>query len=122
MKELHALWDSGVYKYQDDTALPLTDASWDKIGAWSKDIRSNYPESSFSELDNDVTTWSNEGFTLAKDFVYKNIQQNTLPSDEYVKGGQVIVDKQLAKGGYRLAKIFLDSWSKKATIKSFLQK
>jgi len=46
--------------------------------------------------------WASEGYKLATEFVY-NIEQNTLPSDDYVREGQKIVHQQLTKGGYRLA-------------------
>ena len=60
-----------------------------------------------ADLQKPETEWAHEGYEIATSFVY-NITQNTLPSDEYVKGGQKIVHYQLAKGGYRLAKLLQD--------------
>jgi len=36
-------------------------------------------------------------------FVYEKIEQNTVPSDEYITEARKIVHRRLALGGYRLA-------------------
>lgn len=82
--ELHALWDSAVDQYKTDYALPLSDYHWNKLGNISETLRTTYPQSSFDELNNDYTTWSAEGYKIAKDFVYVGVQPNGWPSDEYM--------------------------------------
>ena len=42
------------------------------------------------DLTKPETEWASEGYKIATDFVYKNIEQNSTPSDQYVKEGQHI--------------------------------
>jgi hypothetical protein len=67
------------------------------------------PEHKFTDSDiqadlmKNETEWASEGYEIATTFVYSNITQYTLPSDEYVEGARAIVHRRLALGGYRLA-------------------
>jgi hypothetical protein len=63
------------------------------------------------ELKKPEKTWADEGYKLATEIVY-NIEQNTLPSDDYVQTARKIVHRQLAKGGYRLAQLLVDIFGK----------
>ncbi len=110
IKNLHSLWDSAVFKYGSKIKLPVEGNQWYKLAGWADDIRENYPRESFSELGDDYTKWSLEGYEIAKEYVYTDIEENGDPSDEYIERGQIVCDKQLAKAGYRLADILLDIW------------
>ena len=110
IKELHALWDSVVDKYPNDMDVPLSSDSWTTLGDISSALRGAHPASDFDDLDNSYKTWSSEGYQIAKDFVYANIQQDSWPSSDYITKGQAIADKQLAKGGYRLAAALVNMW------------
>ena len=110
INNLHKLWDSGVFKYGTRLPLPLSDNHWDKLQGWSDDLRERYPPSSIEELDADYTQWSFEGHEISKNYVYPDIEEGGVASDEYTERGQEISDKQVVKGGYRLAKVLIDIW------------
>jgi len=40
---------------------------------------------------------------LAKAVVYPGVTENQMPSDEYIAVAQQTAERQIAKGGYRLA-------------------
>jgi len=46
---------------------------------------------------------------IAESFVYEGITENTLPSDNYLRDGKIIIEKQIVKAGYRIA-LQLESW------------
>lgn len=110
INELHALWDSTVYEWDIDLPRPLSNESWDSLTNISLVLRTENQVNSTrmqADLAKPETEWASEGYELATTFVY-NITQNTLPDDDYVKGGQKIVHYQLAKGGYRLAMLLME--------------
>ena len=41
--ELHALWDSTVYEWDQDFQQPFSDETWDIIGKISSDLRTEHP-------------------------------------------------------------------------------
>ena len=107
INELHALWDSTLYEWDEDFGEPLTEEGWNKLGEISNTLRwehSKYDLDMAAYLKKPESQWAEEGYALATAFVYK-IQENTLPSDDYLNGCRDIVHKQLALGGYRLAKL-----------------
>ena len=63
-------------------------------------------------MDLHFTEWAKEGVELAKNFVYKHIKEGELPSDHYISEGARIAQRQIAKGGYRLAKLLSKMWKK----------
>lgn len=65
------------------------------------------------------TVWAHEGYEHATKFVY-NITEGTLPSEEYIKGGQKLVEHQLALGGYRLADLLTRIFKKSLKAELFL--
>ena len=71
------------------------------------------PRSSFqeSEIDAPVSVWIQESYILATTFVYRmGLQENGLPSEEYLKEGAKLAQRQIAKGGYRLANLLVKLW------------
>lgn len=113
INELHALWDSTIYEYDQDFAQPLSEESWEALGDISKKLREEHPVSSLAqELQVPEKDWAAEGYELATQYVY-SIAQNTLPDDDYVDISRAIVHKQLAKGGYRLAETIVDIFKKR---------
>jgi S1/P1 Nuclease len=55
------------------------------------------------------TLWDDESLEIAESFVYTGITENTLPSAAYLKAGVDIAERQIVKGGYRLA-LQLETW------------
>jgi len=47
---LHALWDSVILSESEDLKLPLSNASWTKLGEVSKTLREKYPNQEKSFL------------------------------------------------------------------------
>jgi len=114
INELHALWDSTIYEFDQDFPQPLSEDSWDQLGEISSTVRSEHPtdeEQMAEDLKKPEHQWANEGYELATSVVY-NITQNTMPTDEYVSAAREVVHRQLAKGGYRLANLLIDIFAK----------
>ena len=85
--ELHALWDSCVYEFDQDFPRPLSDDSWDKLTKISQDLRQENPfDSSVMQalIQKPSSEWADEGHKIAVDFVY-NIKEHSLPTEDYVK-------------------------------------
>ncbi len=112
--ELHALWDSGLEQYKTDYSLPLTEYHWNKLTEFSSTLRTAYPMSTFDDVNTfslkEYVKWSDESYELSKTFVYNGVTEGGWPSDQYFVDGKVIVNKQLAKGGYRLANLLVTIW------------
>lgn len=120
VKELHALWDSVIYKYGSDIAQPLNTTSWEWFGEQAADIMKQFPQSSFNNINEmDYEVWAQESFELSKSVVYKGIKEGEVPSDEYVKKALPVAVRQVALAGYRLAYQLTNLWTKKP--KTFLQ-
>lgn len=43
INELHALWDSTIYEWDQDVPLPLSQSGWDFLGDISKTLREEHP-------------------------------------------------------------------------------
>ena len=93
VNELHALWDSTIYEFDQDLQQPLNDSAWEELGHISNTLTFEYPETFFDDLDAPESEWASEGYKLAKDIVYTNIEPNTLPSDFYVTRARMFVHK-----------------------------
>jgi hypothetical protein len=127
VKNLHALWDSCLDQYGSIYA-PLTDENWGKIGSFADSIMSAFPQSSLDlKLGKigsaDIDNWINDSFGLAKTNVYAGITPDGTVSDDYIKTNRVVINKQLALAGYRLAatiKKFVTSDTLEAVEESFL--
>lgn len=55
--------------------------------------------------------WANEGLDIVRDYVYENIEEDESPLEDYLKRGQEIANKQIAKAGYRLAYVLKNLWT-----------
>jgi hypothetical protein len=43
INELHALWDSGIYEYDQDVSQPLNQTAWEYLGNISANLRNEHP-------------------------------------------------------------------------------
>ncbi|TNV81471.1 hypothetical protein FGO68_gene15787 [Halteria grandinella] len=118
--ELHALWDSVVTTFSHDIIPPFSPQDWLYIGQASSNITSLYPLSSFPDIDTPHTEWAKEGYELARDYVYAGIQEGGIPTQEYLEQGKQVAWRQLAKGGYRLARLLDKMWTHKQQETVFL--
>jgi len=73
-------------------------------------LTSLYPASAINELSAKYTEWDNESLELAKTYVYPGITENTLPSAAYLNAGKIQAERQLVKGGLRLAMQLQTLW------------
>jgi hypothetical protein len=78
-------------------------------------LTTTYPESSFDDIQNLYSTWNEESLAIAKNTVYKNINEGDLPSDTYIAAGKLVAERQIAKAGYRLANLLSGMWTKKSS-------
>ena len=53
----------------------------------------------------DIKDWIIESHDISQNFIYKDLEYDTAPSDNYMKKAYNIVKKRIALGGYRLAEI-----------------
>jgi hypothetical protein len=65
----------------------MSDYDWDKLGEKAKELTSTYPKSYFPDLNRSHYLWSDESYEIAKSFVYENIVEKEVPSNEYIKKG-----------------------------------
>lgn len=117
VKTLHELWDSAVTKFLNgqkyvslwlvNNLQPLSEESWWFIGNTSAKIQEEYPRSSFPDLDAPHTEWHNENYQLALDYAYDGYVEGGHPDEEYIKRGIKVCERQIAKGGYRLADLLV---------------
>lgn len=105
---LHALWDS-IFLLYPELSLPLTPTDWEIMTSRVTKITHQFPESSITDIDTPFATWSFEGLEIGKDFVYENIEPHTIPNKVYIEEGTKIALKQIAKGGYRLANLLVQT-------------
>jgi len=95
---LHAYWDNGLDLF---SAPNFTVTSYDKY------LTTNYaalaPKSPTDVFD--FEGWSKESFSLARDVAYKDINDGTRITVTYKKNAELVVNQQLVKAGFRLAKL-----------------
>ncbi len=93
---LHALWDSnlGLFNTLND----------ERIGVMAHDLMSRYPKESFTaeELNAPPSTWAQEGYQLAIDWVYRTAEEE-IPSAYYQKKSRELINQRITLAGYRLA-------------------
>lgn len=103
-ENLHRLWDQGLGlfgAYRIKNNLNYYQAS-----DLAKVIQMHYPSSDFSLASDDLnpSSWVEESYFIARDFVY-NIERGGNPHSDYITSGQIIVAQRVALAGYRLANV-----------------
>jgi len=95
VRNLHALWDEGAGLFSG-AHIPDLAAS----------IMAEFPDKDKEDsYASDPSAWAIESWNLAKQYVYNDIEPDTVPSDQYIAQSQEIVKQQVARAGYRLAKM-----------------
>lgn len=102
---LHSLWDHAVGSYDYYFEHHHTSISTIKSLAHQLEVR--YPPKYFAHKTEDLNPehWTIESYNIAKNFTYKNIQENSKPTIKYLAAGRKIAAKRLALAGYRLANL-----------------
>lgn len=116
----HALFDSVAGLYTGYMPHPRTDMYTSFILNETDGIVKDFPLSSFANVTdffpsgNETSSdffarWSLEGKALAISQGYDNLTVGCTPGEEYIKGLRVVLKKQIAIGGYRLAYLLNES-------------
>jgi len=104
---LHFFWDAagGAFGYTGPKR-PLDQAGKERILALAQEVMKEYPAESMPESkDTDPHTWVMESYGLAREVVYRNIDDGGEPSKAYTDATQKLSRKRLALAGYRLAEV-----------------
>ncbi len=123
INNLHKLFDSGVDQLNNDITRPLNDAENAYLEKTAQDFINEFPRDKQDEFNNhkDFSEWILESREISQNFVYKDIEMNTTPSEEYLKKGYYIIKKRIALAGYRIAEIFkqvIKSYKASSNVKS----
>lgn len=116
VKELHALWDTCMGRYEVNPTRPLNSTAWEVLTTEAAALMSLYPRSSLAhELsDSNTSDWALVNYHLAVTYCY-NITVGSRPTQDYLDVGWEIVQKQLALGGYRLSDAIQQLYAKTLT-------
>ena len=104
---LHAFWDAagGAFGF-NSPKRPLDQAGRDRILALAQEVMKENPAESMPESqETDPHTWVMESNRLAREVVYRNINDGGEPSKAYTDEAQKLSRKRLALAGYRLAAV-----------------
>jgi hypothetical protein len=102
---LHTFWDAagGAFGFEGPKR-PLDQAGKARILSLAQDVMKENPAESMPESKNlDPHDWVMESNRLAREVVYRNIDDGGEPSKAYTDAAQKLSRKRLALGGYRLA-------------------
>jgi hypothetical protein len=75
-KNLHAVWDSVVYAFPNDIALPFTASGWTQLGDIAKTLFNKFPISSTDANQLNPDVWAQQSFQVSQNFVYSHITEN----------------------------------------------
>ena len=78
-----------------------------------------WPEDKFDDIQIPETEWHLNSLKIAEEFVYST-PQNELPTEEYKNKTLDYCRMQIARGGYRLAHLLVETFGKKKNEGLFL--
>ncbi len=85
---------------------PLDSHGEKYIREYAEGLIKEYTKESLSELGNtNIIDWIQESYEVCQNFIYKDLEFDTHPSDEYIKKSYDLIRRRIALGGYRLADI-----------------
>lgn len=112
---LHSLYDNAFNSFEyGKLDFPYSADLNDQIHSQARYLEKLYPEEHFGDLLNvlDVNQWAQEGFEIAENFIYSQVELFPMMSPEYALLGKKICQERMALAGYRLFRllkmIFLD--------------
>jgi len=83
----------------------LTDANIKTLNGYASSYTTLYPKDSFNLTSTNFSEWADEAYAYANNFVYKGINENERPSDDYLNNGFEIARRQVTLAGYRLSNL-----------------
>ena len=81
---LHAVWDSVLYKYVGRPALPLSDKDWTWYTNEAAELSKSYPIDESDLEEGDFDAWAKGSLELSKQFVYPEFTVGDALSQEYI--------------------------------------
>jgi len=110
--KLHSYWDGGLGTFPPAgphfAPPPLSSIP----AAAALAVKDNPATDPKLKLDDPFAfqAWADESFALAKDVVYKGIQNGSSPDATYIKNGTRVARQRVAWAGYRLAALLNAIW------------
>jgi hypothetical protein len=103
---LHVLWDLGLGSIPEtELQETVSEEALQRIRNFTKYLTLTYPKDCFSGSINVSTDrWIREAHDLAISAAY-TLQPGDVPSEEYLKNGRTICERQIALAGYRLGEL-----------------
>lgn len=113
VNNLHSLWDSALGSYLHKYTYPLDTIHLDTIEKCTRDIVEEFPESYFGDKVEslDINNWIGEGFDIAQNFVYSDIDMFPVLRTQYLVNGRRLARERLALAGWRLYYVLVDLFS-----------
>jgi hypothetical protein len=109
---LHKYWDNGMERFPrmgpDYAAPPM-----EQIGPAARQATAAYPDSSADWRAGgaeDFSAWAMEGGELAQRYAYRGVARGKLPSERYDEQSFQVAEQQVARAGYRLARLLNEIW------------
>jgi hypothetical protein len=122
IENLHKLFDSGIDRLRGDLHRPLNAEAIEYLKKTATEFMNEFPKSSLPEMNNILyEDWVQESHDISQDFIYKSIEYNSTPSEEFLEKSYYIVKRRIALGGYRLAEIFKHVKSSFDKVEEFLK-
>jgi len=91
--------------------LPLSPKGWDYLGNVSLRLRQTYNDTMESVSTGSSKAWAEESFKIVQSFAYQveedlfSAGNSGKPSEAYLTKSRAIAEKQLLRGGMRLAQV-----------------
>jgi len=116
---LHAVWDSVIYEFPGYMTMPFDTKEWTYYSTNAARILKEKkidPEWIKSEQ---FSTWAQEDYAIARDYVYAGFEEGKVPSEEYKARALPKLEERMALGGRRLAELIKDIYGNSTAL--FLQ-
>lgn len=109
---LHKYWDNGMERFPrmgpDYAPPPMAE-----IGPAARRAMQAYPDSDASwraGAADDFERWAREGSEIARNEAYRGIARGKVPSERYAERTFGVAEQQVARAGYRLARLLNEIW------------
>lgn len=107
IQNLHKLFDSILDGFKNDIDRPLTKEDSQYLEKIATEIMQEFEKGDLPELKStDFADWLQESHDISQNFIYREIQIDSAPSEEYIRKGFKMAKRRIALGGYRLAELF----------------
>jgi hypothetical protein len=105
---LHKIYDDAFNTFDYKTLqYPYSEEFQNELFQQADYLTSLYPEEYFgNKIDNlDFNQWAQEGFDIAQDFIYSQVEMFPVMGPEYVIKGKRICQERMTLAGYRLFRL-----------------